>query len=204
MNRAAIYTRVSTSARCGPGDTSSYEQNPEVQEQPLRELMSQRGWSLYKVYSDRASGAKEQRPGLDALMSDARRGAFNAVVVFRFDRFARSAKQLVLALDEFRSLGIAFVSRQEALDTSTPMGKAVFTIIAAIAELERGIIRDRVVAGLEYAKKHGTKSGRSIGRPKAVFRRDQVKVLRAEGRSWREIAQALGASIASVRRACRT
>ena len=74
---------------------------------------------------------------------------------------------------------------QEALDTATPMGKAVFTIIAALAELELGIIRDRVVAGLEYAQKHGTKSGRSIGRPRVVFRRDQVKVLRAQGRSWR-------------------
>jgi DNA invertase Pin-like site-specific DNA recombinase len=183
--RVAIYTRVSTSNRSGHGDSTSYDQNPEVQEQPLRDLIAQRGWSLYKVYSDRASGAKEQRPGLDALMADARRGAIDAVLVFRFDRFARSAKQLILALAEFRSLGIAFVSRQEALDTSTPMGQAVFTIIAALAELERGIIRDRVVAGLEYAKKHGTKSGRSIGRPKAVFRRDQVKVLRAQGRSWR-------------------
>jgi DNA invertase Pin-like site-specific DNA recombinase len=83
------------------------------------------------------------------------------------------------------------------------MGKAVFTIIAALAELERGVIRERVAAGVEYAKKHGTKSGRSIGRPRAVFRRDQVKVLRAEGRSWREIARIMGVSIASVRRACK-
>ncbi len=135
-------------------------------------------------------------------MAEARRGAFQVVVVFRFDRFARSVKQLVLALEEFRSLGIDFISHQEALDTSTPMGKAMFTIVAAMAELERSVIRDRVISGLDYARKHGTKSGRSIGRPKAVFRRDQVKVLRAQGQSWREIARAMGVSIASVRRAC--
>ena len=100
---------------------------------------------------------------------------FKYVVVFRFDRFARSVKQLVLALEEFRSLGIDFISHQEALDTSTPMGKAMFTIIAAMAELERSVIRDRVRAGLEYARQHGTKSGRAIGRPRAVFRQDQVE-----------------------------
>jgi DNA invertase Pin-like site-specific DNA recombinase len=204
MITAAIYTRVSTSAKSGQNGSASYDQNPEVQEQPLRELVSKRGWTLHKVYSDRASGAKEQRPGLDALMADARKGAFNALAVFRFDRFARSSKQLVLALEEFRSLGIEFVSLHEAIDTSTAMGKAMFTVTAAFAELERGTIRERVVAGIEYAKKHGTKSGRSIGRPKAIFRRDQVKVLRAQGLSWREIARAVGASIASVRRACQT
>jgi DNA invertase Pin-like site-specific DNA recombinase len=123
-------------------------------------------------------------------------------VVFRFDRFARSVKQLVLALEEFRSLGIDFISHQEALDTSTPMGKAMFTIIAAMAELERSVIRDRVIAGLEYARQHGTKSGRPIGRPRAVFRRDRAKELRAQGCSWQQIARTMGVSVASVRRAC--
>jgi len=107
---------------------------------------------------------------------DARRGAFNVVVVWRFDRFARSVKQLVLALEEFRCLGIDFVSHQEALDTSTPMGKAMFTVIAAMAELERGVIRERVLAGLEYARQRGIRSGRPVGRPPAVFRRDQALV----------------------------
>jgi DNA invertase Pin-like site-specific DNA recombinase len=87
------------------------------------------------------SGAKESRPGLQALTADARRGMFGAVVVWRFDRFARSVKQLVIAIEEFRTLGIEFISHQEALDTSTPMGKAMFTIIAAMAELERSVIR---------------------------------------------------------------
>jgi DNA invertase Pin-like site-specific DNA recombinase len=134
-------------------------------------------------------------------MADARRNAFQVVVVFRFDRFARSTKQLVLALEEFRTLGIDFISHQEALDTSTPMGRAMFTIIAAMAELERSVIRDRVVAGLEFARQHGTKSGRAIGRPRLVFRRDQVEELRVRGLSWHKIARMLGVSVASARRA---
>ena len=197
---AAIYLRVSTASRSRQGDGTGYDQNPAVQEQPLRDLIAQRGWELHKVYSDRASGAKERRLGLDALMADARRGAFQAVVVFRFDRFARSVKQLVLALEEFRGLGIDFISHQEALDTSTPMGEAMFAIIAAMAQLERNIIRERVLAGLEYARRHGTKSGKAVGRPAAVFRRDQVAELRQQGLSWRQIASKLGVGITTVRR----
>src|SRR5215469_11184909 len=155
--RAAIYVRVSTATRTRTAD--AFEQNPDVQEIPLRQLTQQRGWDLVKLYSDRMSGAREDRPGLNTLMQDARRGEFDVVVVWRFDRFARSIEQLVLALAEFRALGIDFVSCQEALDTSTPMGKAMFTIIGAMAELERNVIRERVVAGLEHARMHGTKSG---------------------------------------------
>jgi DNA invertase Pin-like site-specific DNA recombinase len=157
--RACLYLRVSTASKT-KYDNSTFNQNPAVQLQPLRELIAQRGGQLYGIYSDRASGAKERRPGLDELMADARRGAFDVVVVFRFDRFARSVKQLVLALEEFRSLGIDFISHQGALDTPTPTGKAMFTIIAAMAELERSVIRERVVAGTEYARLRGTKSGK--------------------------------------------
>src|SRR4029077_11473695 len=140
------------------GDALNFVQNLDVQEQPLRELVLQHGWHFQQLYSDRASGAKERRPGLDALMADARRGLFDAVAVWRFDRFARSVKQLVLALEEFHSLGIDFVSHQEALDTSTPIGKAMFTIVAAMAELERSIIRERVAAGMDHARRNGTRS----------------------------------------------
>src|SRR4051812_13096874 len=178
MKRAAIYVRVSTAARSKHSESGNFVQNPEVQEQPLRELLSQRGWQFHQLYSDRASGAKEKRPGLNALMADARRGLFDVVVVWRFDRFARSVKQLVLALEEFRALGIDFVSHQESLDTSTPMGRAMFVITSAIAELERNIIRERVVAGLEYAHTNGTRSGKPVGRPRAIFRHDQVFELR--------------------------
>jgi DNA invertase Pin-like site-specific DNA recombinase len=143
--RAALYVRVSTASKTKQADTAKFIQNPDVQEQPIPDLVAQRGWTIYRVFSDRASGARERRPGLDALMADARRGMFDVVVVWRFDRFARSVKQLVLTLEEFKSLGIEFVSHQEALDTSTPMGKAMFTIVAAIAELERSLIRERSV-----------------------------------------------------------
>src|SRR5215469_13409969 len=187
--RASLYLRVSTATKSRRGEVIAFEQDPAVQERPLRELIAQRGWTVYRVYSDRLSGAKETRPGLNALMADARRGVFDVVVVWRFDRFARSIKQLVLALEEFRSLEIDFVSHQEALDTSTPMGRAMFTIIAAMAELERSIIRERVQAGVAHAQLRGTKSGKPIGRPRAVFRRDQVLQLRTEGCSWSKIAR---------------
>jgi DNA invertase Pin-like site-specific DNA recombinase len=202
--RAAIYIRVSSTSKSRQGDSAAFDQNPAVQEQPLRELVSQRGWTFVRVYQDRASGAKERRPGLDALMTDARRGQFDAVVVWRFDRFARSVRQLVLALEEFRGLGIEFISHQEALDTSTPMGRAMFTIIAAMAELERSIIRERVVAGLEYARNHGTKSGKAVGRPRRVFRRDEVAVLREQGLSIRQIARELSVGVGTVRRVLQT
>ena len=199
--RAVMYLRVSTLGKSARGDVRAYDQNPEVQEQPLRELIAQRGWQLEKVYSDRASGAKEYRPGLNALMADARRGVFDVVVVWRFDRFARSVKQLVLALEDFRALGIDFVSHQEALDTSTPMGKAMFTIIAAMAELERSIIRERVTAGVAYARKNGTRSGKPIGRPRAVFRADLISQLLESGLTWREVARKLRVSPTTARRA---
>lgn len=199
--RCVCYVRVSTANHVGQGESARFDQNPEVQEQPLRALIEQRGWALCRVYSDRASGIRERRPGLDALMKAARRGEFDVVAVWRFDRFARSVKQLVLALEEFRALKIDFVSHQEAVDTSTPIGKAMFTVIGAMAELERNIIRERVMAGLEYARQHGTKSGKPVGRPKAVFSRDEVLRLRAQGVSLREIARRVGTSVASVRRA---
>ena len=133
-----------------------------------------------------------------ALMQAGRRGEFDAVVVWRFDRFARSIEQLVLALAEFRALGIDFVSCQEALDTSTPMGKAMFTIIGAMAELERNVIRERVVAGMNYARHHGTKTGNAIGRPKRVFDRSDVVRLRDDGLSIEKIARQMRLGVGTV------
>jgi len=201
VKRVAIYVRVSTASKTKLGDAENFIQNLGVQEQPLRDLITQRGWTLYRVYSDRASGAKERRVGLDALMKDARRGHFDVVVVWRFDRFARSAKQLVFGLEEFRALGIDFVSHQEALDTSTPMRKAMFTVMAAMAELERSIIQERVIAGIDHALRNGTRSGRPVGRPKVVIDGDVVVQLRSiEGLSWPAIARKLHSSSGSVRR----
>jgi DNA invertase Pin-like site-specific DNA recombinase len=201
LKRAAIYVRVSTTNRARGGD--GFEQNPEVQEVPLRQLAQQRGWNLVRVYSDRLSGAKENRPGLNSLMNDSRRGQIDIVLVWRFDRFARSIEQLVLALAEFRALGIDFVSCQEALDTSTPMGKAMFTIIGAMAELERNVIRERVLAGMEYARRHGTKSGNAIGRPKRIFDRGEVVRLRESGLSIEKIASQMRLGVGTVVRVIR-
>jgi DNA invertase Pin-like site-specific DNA recombinase len=170
----------------------------------LRQMAQQRGWDLARIYSDRMSGTKEDRPGLKSLMQDARKGEFQVVLVWRFDRFARSIEQLVLALAEFRSLGIDFVSCQEALDTSTPMGKAMFTIIGAMAELERNVIRERVVAGMEYARRHGTKSGNSIGRPRRIFDRDEVLRFRESGLSIERIAKEMHIGVGTVVRVIQT
>jgi len=134
------------------------------------------------------------------MMADARRGLFDIVIVWRFDRFARSVRQLVNALEEFRGLGIDFVSHQEAVDTSTPMGKVMFTVIAAMAELERSVIRERVIAGIEFARQHGTKSGKEMGRPRVIFRRDRAIELRKAGMSWGEIAKELGVGATTIRR----
>jgi DNA invertase Pin-like site-specific DNA recombinase len=146
--RSRLYCRVSTT-----------DQNVDMQLAALREYAERRGWQLAAEYVDHGvSGSREKRPALDKLMADARRRAMDAVVVFRFDRFARSVSHLARALDEFRALGIEFVSLHEAIDTSTPMGRAMFHIAGAFAELEREIIRERVKAGLANAKRRGGKS----------------------------------------------
>ena len=130
MKRAGVYVRVSTTSRTKHGDTLTFDQDPAVQfrSSPSASWLPRGGWTTYRVYADRASGAKERRPGVDALMSDARRGAFDVVVVWRFDRVARSVKQLVLALDEFRSMGIVapqdgVVPIPTAAEHSVPCGQ---------------------------------------------------------------------------------
>ena len=138
MKKVAIYCRVSTT-----------EQNVEMQLTQLRPFAQQRGYEIYKEYIDNGqSGAKESRPALDDLMNAARKRQFDIVLCYRFDRFARSAKFLALTLSEFQELGIDFMSYSENIDTSSTMGKAMFTIISAMAELQRNIIRERVKAGI--------------------------------------------------------
>jgi DNA invertase Pin-like site-specific DNA recombinase len=150
--RAAVYIRIST------GD-----QNPDLQRQELPEYCERRGWRLVETYEDQMSGGKDRRPSLDRLMVDARRRKFDVVAVWRFDRFARSTSHLLRALEEFQSLGVDFVSVREAIDTSTPAGKMVFTVLGAVAELERSIIRERVIAGQRAAKRRGIRFGRPNG-----------------------------------------
>jgi DNA invertase Pin-like site-specific DNA recombinase len=166
----------------------------------LREYSQRRGWEIAGEYVDEGiSGSKERRPALDRLMADARRRGFDSVAVFRFDRFARSVSHLARALDEFRALGIEFASLHEAVDTSTPMGRAMFHIAGAFAELEREIIRERVRAGLANARRRGKK----LGRPRAVVNPWQLRQAVSRGLSARAIARELGLSPTTVLAALR-
>jgi DNA invertase Pin-like site-specific DNA recombinase len=141
------------------------------------------------------SGAKDSRPELNILMGDARKRQFDAIVVWRFDRFARSTKHLLLALEEFRSLDIQFISYQENMDTSSPLGQALFTIVSAVAQLERDLTTERVSAGLRNARANGKK----LGRPKSAVDRERILELRAEGQSLRQIAANLEVGYGTVR-----
>ena len=190
LQRAAIYARVST---LGNG------QSPEMQLRELHEYCQRRGWQIAGEYTDAGiSGAKDSRPELNRLMSDAHRRRFDIVCVWKFDRFARSVSHLLRALETFKALGIEFCSYSEQLDTSTPAGKMVFTVLGAVAELERSLIAERVRAGIRNAKAKGKK----IGRPRTSAMVDQAKVraLRASGQSWRQIAQALSISLRTLHR----
>jgi len=180
--RAAIYARVST---IGQG------QSPEMQLRELHEYCELRGWQIAGEYVDAGvSGAKDSRPELNRLLADAHRRRFDAVVVWKFDRFARSVSHLLRALETFNSLGVAFVSLSEQIDTSTPTGKMIFTVLGAVAELERSLIAERVRAGLRNARA----KGKRLGRPTINLDCSQVAQMRAEGHSIRQIAENLGVS----------
>ena len=188
--RAAIYARVSTK-----------EQDHTMQLTDLRKFVEARGWSVAGEYVDRGfSGAKDRRPALDKLMADARKRKLDVVVCWRFDRMARSTRHLVGLLEEFMALGVDFVSHQEAVDTSTPAGKVLFTVIAAFAEFERSILIERVNAGIARAKAEGVR----FGRPKV----EKVPLQRvmeeyARLRNTREVALVLNLSSSTVQRRLR-
>jgi DNA invertase Pin-like site-specific DNA recombinase len=186
--RAAIYARVST----------NNGQDPTVQTRELREYCQHRGWEIAGEYVDAGvSGSKERRPQLDALLTACRKRRVDAVVVYRYDRFARSLRQLVNALEEFRSLGIEFISLHEGVDTSTPNGRLVFGIFATIAEFERELIRDRVRSGIAAARS----KGRKLGRPRVSVDAARIAALRNSGASWSTITRQLGLSAGTVKRA---
>jgi DNA invertase Pin-like site-specific DNA recombinase len=188
--KAAIYARVST----------TNGQDPTMQTRELKEYCERRGWKIVGEYVDTGiSGAREKRPELDRMMADAHRRRFDAVVVWKFDRFARSVSHLLRALETFKALGIEFVSLSEQVDTSTPMGKMVFTVLGAVAELERSLIAERVRAGLRNA----VAKGKKLGRPRKVVDRTRIAALRRVGRSWVTIGQELGVGEGTVRRAVR-
>jgi DNA invertase Pin-like site-specific DNA recombinase len=183
--KIALYTRVSTQ-----------DQSVDIQISDLRRYCKERGFEVYKEYSDEGiSGTKDRRPALDELMEDARKRKFDAVLCWRFDRFARSTKHLITALEEFRHLRIEFVSYQENIDTSSPLGKAIFTIVSAIAELERNIIIERVKAGIRRAKENGKR----LGRPKRLnLNVEELRKLRNQGLSFKQIGDRVKASPATI------
>ena len=180
--RTALYARVST---------LNNGQDVSMQVREFEEFCASRKWTIADSYIDSGiSGSKHSRPELNRLMADAKRRKFDAVVVYRFDRFARSTRHLVNALAEFNALGIQFISMHEGIDTSTPNGRLVFGIFASIAEFERDLIRERVRSGIANRKAKGLRTGR---RP-ANIDLDRLRQLRAEGKTVRDIAQALGHS----------
>ena len=188
MQRVAIYTRVSTAN----GQTTE-NQSLAIQGYVER----QQGWKVTKTYEDvGVSGAKHDRAGLDRLKADCRKGRFNVVVVWKFDRMARSVAHLLETLELFREQDVDFVSVTEAIDTTTAAGRMVLTFLGAVAEFEREIIRERVRAGLERAKANGVK----LGRPRVGFDVNEAVRLKQSGYSWPKLAKRLGVSSATLRR----
>jgi len=185
--RVALYFRIST------GDQTS-----DLQKDELTEYCERRGWEIVGPYRDVMSGAKDKRPNLDKLMADARRRKFDAVCVWKFDRFARSTSHLLKALEEFSGLGIDFISLTEAVDTSTPVGKMVFTILGSVSELERSVIRERVISGQRAARRRGVR----FGRPIVEVDTDRALKLRKQGLSWRDIAAEVGVAKDTLIRRC--
>jgi DNA invertase Pin-like site-specific DNA recombinase len=189
--RVAIYARVST---------LNHGQDVNMQLRELREYCQRRAWDIAGEYIDLGvSGAKDSRPELNRLMADAHKRRFEVVCVWRFDRFARSVSHLLRALETFKALGIDFVSYSEQMDTSTPAGKMVFTVLGAVAELERSLIVERVRAGLRNARA----KGKRLGRPSKGIDRATVAALRSQGASWRAIAEKLGVGVGTLYRAVR-
>jgi len=186
--RVALYARVST----------LNSQAPEMQLRELREYALRRGLEIKTEFVDQGiSGSKESRPALNRLMADAHKRKFDAVLVWKIDRFGRSLKHLVNSLAELGALGVAFISFRDNLDLSTPSGRLMFQIIGAMAEFERALIQERVRAGLRNAQA----KGRRLGRPRVVVDALRIASLRAQGRSWAQITAEVGTSKGTAQRA---
>ena len=188
MKRAALYLRVST-----------VDQHPETQLFDLRQMAAQRGYEVVAEYTDKISGTKAKRPGIDQMMSDARRGRFDIVLVWACDRIARSTRHFLAVLDDLNRLNIEFISFREQIDTGGPLGRAIVIIIGAIAELERSLIVERVRAGMRRARLEG----RHIGRNPLELDHAGIQRDRGQGQSLRQIAKGHRISTATVQRVLR-
>jgi DNA invertase Pin-like site-specific DNA recombinase len=165
MKRAAIYVRV-----------SSPDQRIESQLYDLRDLAGKRGYIVVREYQDRGvSGSKSRRPGLDAMMADARNHEFDVLLVAAFDRVARSTRNFLEVVDELNELQVEFISAREAIDTSGPMGRMFITLVGSIAELERSLIVERIKAGMRRARLEGQRLGRApLDIDRAAIVRDRL------------------------------
>jgi len=188
LKRAGLYMRVST-----------VDQHPETQLNDLRQMAGQRGLEIIAEYTDRISGVKAKRPGLDQMMTDARRGRFDVVLVWASDRIARSVKHFLEVLDELNRIGVEYVSFRENIDTSGPLGRALLVIIGAIAELERNLIVERVRAGMRRA----CLDGQRIGRAPLILDSLAIQQDRQRGQSLRQIAKGHRVSTAAIQRVLR-
>lgn len=190
MIRAALYSRVST------GD-----QTLANQQLALRAHAQARGWQAVE-FADVVSGSRDKRPGLDQLVEAARRRTIDVVAVVKLDRLARSVHHLVTLARELEALGVNLVVLDQAIDTTTPSGRFLFNTLAAVAELERDLIRERVVTGLKRVRHQGTKSGKPIGRPRVLVDVKRARHLLASGKaaSVRQAARTLGVSASTLTR----
>ena len=175
------------------------DQHPETQLHDLRMMAAQRGYEVVREYTDKISGTRAKRPGLDELLHDARRGRFDVVLVWAFDRMARSVKHFLEVLDELTHLHVEFISFRENVDTSGPLGRALIVIIGAIAELERNLIVERVRAGMRRARLEG----RHIGRPALELDRAAIVHDRERGLSLGQLADLHRISRTTVMRVLR-
>ena len=182
----ALYARVST-----------LDQDCNLQLADLRRYAQQRFARYYEYVDVGVSGAQRKRPQLDALMTAAGQRLFDVVLVWKFDRFARSLKHLIDSLEEFRALGIDFISFTEGIDTTTPAGQLLFHVVGAVAQFERDLIVERVRAGMAHARA----MGKQIGRPRAIIDANKVVGLRKTGQSLRAIAAQLDVPVSRVRSA---
>ncbi len=186
--KIAVYARVSTINK---------GQDVDMQLIDMRKSIEMKGWSLFKEYVDRGvSGSKSSRPQLDKLMRDASEKKFDAVLVWKLDRFGRSVRHLVNAIAELESFGVAFISLKDSIDLTTAQGRLMFQIIAAMAEFERALICERVKSGMANARS----KGKQIGRPSLGIERDKIVALRGSGASWSTVSETLGCSPATAKR----
>jgi DNA invertase Pin-like site-specific DNA recombinase len=183
----AIYARISTD-----------KQKVDMQLNELRDFINRSGWKVYREFIDKGyTGSNTKRPAFSEMRHEARKRKFDILLVWKLDRLSRSLKDLINTLDELGYLGINFISYDNNLDTTTPTGKLVFQIIGAVAEFEKDIIRERVVAGLENAKK----KGKQLGRPKIhndIL--EKAKEMRKQGLSFRKIEKQLGVGEGTIRK----